>query len=163
MTGSRRQRAAVSGLGAAIAILAGACGVGASPAAGQGHSVQAARYLAIARPANHRLDVDFDGLADHDRTSLRLAAADLRDAAATERQFDRQLLRIVLPPAVAKQARQLVVVNEARARLSDQAASSVSLAELHQYQARLTKANAPVEAAVRTIRHQLGLPPPSSS
>lgn len=163
MTGSGWQRATVSGLGASIAILVSACGVGAPQAASGGRTVQAAQYLAIARPANHRLDVDFDELADHDHTSLRLAAADLRDAALTERQFDRQLVRIVLPPAIAKQARQLVVVNEARARLASQAARSGSLGELRQYQPRLTAANAPVEAAVHVIRHLLGLPPPSTS
>lgn len=99
MTGGGRQLATISGLGAVVAVLASACGVGAPQVADGGRTVQAAQYLAITRPANHRLDVDFDGLADHDHTSLRLAAADLRDAAMTERQFDRQLLRIALPPA----------------------------------------------------------------
>ena len=53
-------------------------------------AVLAARYLAIARPANERLDHDFDGLGDASRDDLQAAAADLRNAAATERRFDRQ-------------------------------------------------------------------------
>lgn len=165
MGGGRRRAATISALGACIAVLA-SCGSGhgsTSAAADQSRAALGARYLAIARPANHRLDVDFDGLDDHDHTDLGVAAADLRDAATTERQFDRQVLRLALPTAMEKTARQLVTANESRARLSDQAARSVSLAELRGYEPRLTAANAPVEAAVRVIRHDLGLPPPSTS
>ena len=50
-------------------------------------------YLAIALPANRRLDEDFDGLDDN-HNDLAAAEAALRDAAATERQFDRLLLAL---------------------------------------------------------------------
>jgi len=119
-------------------------------------------YLAIALPANRRLETDFDGLKDH-RGDLAAATADLRDAAATERQFDRRLLALKLPPATETVARQLVTANEARARLTTAAAASASLAQLHRYEPRLTAANKPVEDAVRVIRSQLGLPPPETS
>jgi hypothetical protein len=165
MTRGRRRAATIGALGACVAVVA-SCGSGAgrpSPAPDQSRAVLGARYLAIAQPANHRLDLDFDGLDDHDHTNLGVAAADLRDAAATERQFDRRLRRLPLPAAIQPAARRLVTANESRARLSDQAAGSVSLAELRQYEPRLTAANAPVEAAVRRIRRELGLPPPSTS
>lgn len=123
----------------------------------------AARYLAIALPANRRLEVDFDGLKDHERDDLPAAVADLNAAAATERQFDRNLLSLTLPPAVKAMARLMVSANQARARLSSEAARSTSLAQLRGYQRRLTAANAPVEDAVRVIRDQLGLPPPQTS
>jgi len=122
----------------------------------------AREYLAIARPANRRLDADFDGLGD-DRGNLAAARADLRDAAATERRFDRRLLALDLPPATETVARLLVTANEARARLTTAAAASTSLSQLHRYQPRLTAANQPVEEAVRVIRSQLGLPPPETS
>jgi hypothetical protein len=119
-------------------------------------------YLAIALPANRRLETDFDGLENH-RADLAAAQADLRDAAATEREFDRRLLALKLPPATEAVARRLVTVNEARARLATAAAASTSLNQLHRYQPRLTAANGPVEDAVRVIRRQLGLPPPATS
>ena len=119
-------------------------------------------YLAIARPANRRLDADFDGLEDH-HNDLAAAQADLRDAAATERQFDRRLLALRLPAATETVARLLVTANEARIRLTTAAAASTSLSQLHRYEPRLTAANRPVEEAVRVIRSQLGLPPPETS
>lgn len=126
-------------------------------------AVFAAQYLAIARPANERLDRDFDGLEDASHDDLQAAALDLRDASATERKFDRQLLRLSLPPAAERIAQLMVTANESRARLSDRAAASATLPALHRYLPRVTAANAPVEAAVRVVRDQLGLPPPETS
>jgi hypothetical protein len=126
-------------------------------------AVLAAQYLAIARPANERLDDDFDGLKDASRDNLRAAAADLRDAAATERKFDRQLLGLSLLPAEETVARLMVTANESRARLSDRAAASTTLTALHRYLPRLSAANTAVEDAVRVIRGQLSLPPPETS
>ena len=164
---------------AAAALLAAGCSSAAGPAAaapaqasqaapagqaiGPAQQKAAARsYLAIARPANRRLETDFDGLDDH-RNDLAAAKADLRDAAATERQFDRRLLALKLPAATETVARLLVTANEARARLTTAAAVSTSLSQLHRYEPRLTAANTPVEEAVRVIRSQLGLPPPETS
>jgi hypothetical protein len=123
----------------------------------------AARYLVIAEAGNRRLDVDFGRLEGRDRNRLATAEADLRDAAATERLFDSRLLRIVFPPETERIARLLYRVNEARARLTSAAAASTSVRQLHAYEQQLSAANRPVEQAVRTIRRQLGLPPPSSS
>jgi hypothetical protein len=77
--------------------------------------------------------------------------------------FDRRLLRIVFPTETERVARLLYWVNQARARLTTAAAASTSLRQLHAYEQRLTAANRPVEQAVRTIRRQLGLPPPPTS
>ena len=141
----------------------------ASPAAAAAQTISPAQrqaaarsYLAIARPANRRLETDFDGLDDH-RGDLAAARADLRDAAATERQFDRRLLALKLPAATETVARLLVTANEARSRLTTAAAASISLSQLHRYEPRLTAANQPVEEAVRVIRSQLGLPAPETS
>jgi hypothetical protein len=123
----------------------------------------ARRYLAIARPANRRLETDFDSLEGRDRDNLAAAQADLRDAAAAERLFDWHLLGVKLPPAAAAVARLMVNANQARAQLTARAAASTSLRQLRRYERRLTAANERVEEPVRVIRSQLGLPPPETS
>ena len=128
-----------------------------------GRRALAARYLAIAQPANHQLDHDFDGLKDHEGDNLAAAEADLRAAAATERRFDRQLIAITFPPPTEPIVRLLYTANQARAALSMTAAATTSLRQLRGYQTRLDAANEPVEEAVRVIRSQLGLPPPDTS
>jgi hypothetical protein len=127
-------------------------------------TAMAARYLAIARPANRELDHGFDGFDDHIKDGdLAAARADLRAAVVTERRFDRQLIALSFPPRTEPFVRLLYRVNQARAALTSTAAGVMSLRELRGYQRRLDAANEPVEAAVRVIRGQLGLPPPDTS
>ena len=149
----------------AVLLASSACASpGPAQPAAQASQHAAARYLAIARPANQRLADDFDhGLDGKDRSNLAAASADLRDAAATERSFDRLLLRIALPPGTEAVARMLVAANESRARLTDAAAAASSLRQLRAFERRLTAANVPVEDAVKVLRTELGLPPPESS
>jgi hypothetical protein len=123
----------------------------------------AARYLAIAQAGNRRLEHDFDGLEGRDRGNLAAARADLRDAAATELLFDRRLLAIAFPPGTERIARLLYEANQARARLTGEAAASTSLRQLRAYQRRLDEANRPVEDAVQVIRSQLDLSSPDKS
>lgn len=130
---------------------------------GAARKALAARYLAIAVAGNRRLEIDFDGLEGRDRDNLARARADLRDAAATERLFDRRLLAIVFPAGTERIARALVWLNTYRAALTMRAAGSRTLAQLRGYEPRLSAANRPVEQAVRLIRGELGLPPPETS
>ena len=126
-------------------------------------TAMAARYLAIAQPANRELDHEFDGFDDHIKDGdLAAARADLRAAVVTERRFDRQLIALSFPPRTEPFVRLLYRVNQARAALTSTAAGVTSLRELRGYQRRLDAANEPVEAAVRVIRGQLGLPPPDT-
>jgi hypothetical protein len=156
-SGALRQAAA--GTAACGALLVAACG---SAPASAPPSALATRYLVIAQAGDRHLETDFDGLrADHG--GLAAARAYLRDAAATERLFDRRLLALRLPPADETIARVLVSANQARAELADKAAASSSPGRLRVYERRLTAANAPVEDAVRLIRSLLGLPPPTTS
>ena len=171
------RRAIVPGLawGCAVLLAVGCAGSGRTGAAAErttrnlqaatmtARRMLAARYLAIAQAGNRRLEHDFDALDGRDRNHLAAADADLRDVAATERLFDHQLLGIAFPPETQKTARLLITANQARAQLTQTAASSASLHQLHGYQRRLNQANGPVEAVVRVIRGQLGLPPPAAS
>ena len=126
-------------------------------------NVLAAQYLVIARAGNERLEDDFDPLEGRDRNRLAATKADLRDAAATERLFDRRLLRIKFPPNIERVARELYRINQTRAKLTAAVAESTSLHSLHAYEPVLDAANVPVERAVDTIRRQLGLPPADTS
>ena len=135
----------------------------ATPLAPAQREALAHRYLAIATPANHRLDHEVDRFADHQRSDLAAAQADLRAEAATERRFDRQLAGIPFPHGIAVMARALIRANRSRAALTDREARSASLAELHSYAARHRAADASVEFGVRLIRQALSLPPPSDS
>jgi len=135
----------------------------ATPLAPARRKALARRYLAIARPANHRLDHEVDGFADHQRSDLAAAEADLRAEAVTERRFDRQLAAIPFPPWIAVMARATILANQSRAALADREARSASLARLHSYAARHRAADASVEFGVRLVRQALTLPPPSDS
>jgi len=146
-------------------LLTAACASAQGPAAPhqRATSTPAAQYLQIAEAANRRLEIDFDRLAGPDRDQLAGAVADLRDAASTERMFDRDLLRLSLPPAVEMTAQELVRGNESRAKLTSTLSAYHSLEQLRRDQKRLAAANGAVEEAVRTVRRQLGLPPPQTS
>jgi hypothetical protein len=122
-----------------------------------------ARYLAIAEPANHRLDVEVDAYADNARHNLAAAENALRAEAATERKFDRQLAAISFPPAIEGTARALIRVNEIRVKLTLKQAAARSIPALLAFTATHNAANAELEAQVRFIRSELGLPPPSAS
>lgn len=120
-------------------------------------------YLAIARPANHRLDVEVDGFGDHSRNNLAEADADLRAEAATELHFDRQLSRIPFLAAIAAIAGALIRANQSRIILTRREARSASLARLRSFASTHKAADAAVEVQARAIRKALGLPPPSTS
>ena len=123
----------------------------------------ASAYMAIALPANHRLDKEVDSYNDHARQDLAVAEADLRKEAATERWFDRRLLTIAFPAAIAATARALVRVNGKRIALTTEQARAMTIPELLAFNARHRAADAAVEVQVRLIRRQLGLPPPDNS
>jgi hypothetical protein len=123
----------------------------------------AARYLAIALPANHRLDVEVDGFGDNRHDDLSKAAADLRAEAATEWHFDRRLARIRFPAAIKAITRELIRANRSRIALTRREARSASLAELETFTHRHKAADAAVETPVKALRKALGLPPPSTS
>lgn len=146
---------------AAAVALAG-CAAHATSGGGNTKALAAA-YMAIARPANHRLDTEVDSYNDHARDDLAVAEADLREEAATERWFDHRLLKIAFPPAIAATAKALVRVNDQRITLTTEQARAMTISELLAFNARHRAADAAVEAQVRVIRRQLGLPPPDNS
>lgn len=139
------------------------CAGHASSSSDSGTKALASAYMAIALPANHRLDREVDSYNDHARSDLAIAEADLRQEAATERWFDQRLLEIAFPPAIAGTARALVRVNDRRIALTTEQARATTISKLLTFNARHRAADAAVEVQVRIIRKQLGLPPPDNS
>jgi hypothetical protein len=123
----------------------------------------AAAYLAIAVPANHRLETEVDGFIEHQRDNLAVAESYLRAQAVTERWFDRNLMKIQFPRQIAADARALVRANQSRVALTELQARSTSIARLRSFTSLHHAADAAVEVQVKIIRRDLGLPPPSTS
>src|SRR5215469_11492563 len=92
-------------------------GISSSPGAASTLSPSAARYLAIATAANHRLEIANDGYKKDELSNLAAAKADLRSEVATETTFDEQLAQIPFPLSVASIARSLILANEQRGAL----------------------------------------------
>jgi hypothetical protein len=78
----------------------------------------AVRYLAIAEPANRRLDAEVQSCAHHEHRNLAAAEAAVRAETATERWFDQRLAKISFPPPATASARALARANQRRAELT---------------------------------------------
>ena len=172
---------------AVLAVLAAGCGASAgsagtaapdgaaqpssaSPSAGSVTAISpatqralAAKYLAIAEPANRSLDAENDGYGDAEHDDLAAARKDLLDEMATEARFDTQLLAIRFPASVEQQVQALVSANKLRIQLTQRQARATTLASLRAFDSQHKAADAAVEAPVRQIRRLLALPPPSTS
>jgi hypothetical protein len=128
-----------------------------------GRRALAGRYLAIAVPANRRLETEVAGFADHRRHDLAAAESDLRAEAGTERWFDRRLAEIGFPAAIAPVAGALIAANQHRIAYTELEARCATIAELRAFASGHRAADAAVEARVRLIRLALRLPPLSES
>ncbi len=173
-------RTGIAALLGLVALAAGGCASGQSPSpaaqstrqvaapatgAARSSSVRAAAasYLAIAEPANHRLDEETGSYAKDVHRNLAAARSDLLAEAATERWFDQRLTLISLPPPIAATARAMILANQRRISLTEQQARSMTRAEMASFSSPHKAADAAVEAQSRIIRRQLGLPPPPES
>ena len=181
--GAARRRYAGLAAACGLAVLGAGCGTSTSAASSASSSASpsggatasaaalspaarkalAAKYLAIAQPANHSLDVEVDGYGDAEHDDLAQARKDLLGQVATEKLFDSQVLAIRFPAAIEHQVQALITANQARIQLTRLQAQSTTLASLRAFDSRHNAANAAVEAPVRQIRRLLGLPPPSTS
>jgi hypothetical protein len=135
----------------------------ASPAPTWQLKALARKYLAVAKPANRRLDTANDGFEDSEHDDLPAARADLKSEAATERWFDQHLAKIPFPPALEAMVRSLIEANTTRIKLTSLQARSDSLSQLRSFDTAHKGADEAVENEVKLIRRALRLPPPSDS
>ncbi len=122
----------------------------------------AAAYIAIALPANRRLEKENDSYEENEHDNFVIAKRDLRDEIATEREFDTQLLKIDFPANVSEIAWDLVQANNHRIALTERQSRTATIAKLRAFDQRHKAADAAVEVQVRIIRRELGLPPPDN-
>jgi hypothetical protein len=122
----------------------------------------AGQYLAVANPANHRLDVEVDGYSDAQHDDLAEAKADLGAEVATEHWFDTHLAAIKFPPHIAAISRTLIRINEQRAGMTALQAQSTTLSRMRSLNRQHAEADAAVEREVKLIRQALNLPPPDT-
>jgi hypothetical protein len=118
----------------------------------------ASLYTNLAVPADRALTADIDGYSlnqDHNLASARLY---LLKQVQAEASFDDQLGDITFPPAPDPHADLLIAADQKRIKLIRLQMQARTLRKLRSFNARDQAANAVVEAQVRIIRQDLGLP-----
>jgi hypothetical protein len=118
----------------------------------------ASLYAGPAAPADRALSAELAGYAVDQHRSLAAAKRDLSREAATEASFDHQLGGITFPPAADPHADLLIAADQKRIKLIRLQMQARTLRKVRSFNARDQAANAVVEAQVRIIRHDLGLP-----
>jgi hypothetical protein len=113
------------------------------------------QYDTITVPAVQQLNTDVSAYTASQRHHLRAARAALSAEITLENALGASLARFPFPPAVAPEAARLIEANQARARLTAQAARSASLARLRSFSNQLTAASVTVEAQLQLTRRAL--------
>jgi hypothetical protein len=115
-------------------------------------------YTNVAGPADQALTAAIDGYTQNQHHNLAAARLDLSKEAKTEVWFDNQLSQITFPPAPDPHAGLLVAADQKRIKLTGLQMQAKTLREMRSFDARVQSADAAVEAQVRIIRQDLGLP-----
>jgi hypothetical protein len=121
----------------------------------------ASLYSNVAGPADRALT---PVLADYSRDrhhNLAAAKLDLSKEVKIEVSFDDQLGEITFPPGADPHADLLIAADQKRIKLIRLQMRATTLRKLRSFDARVQAADAVVEAQVKIIRKDLGLPPAS--
>jgi hypothetical protein len=118
----------------------------------------ASLYANLANPADRALNAELAGYAVARHHNLAAAKLDLSNAAKTAASFDNQLSQITFPPAPDPHADLLIAADQKLIKLVKLQIKAKTLKKLRSFDARDRAADAAVEAQVRIIRQDLGLP-----
>lgn len=116
-------------------------------------------YVSVASPANQALAAEMDGYSKNLGHDLSAAKSDLMSEAQTEASFDNQLSQVGFPSAAETAETDLIQADQARAKLIKLQAQASSFTQMQSFSSRVQAADAGVEAQVKLIRQDLGLPP----
>lgn len=116
-------------------------------------------YTNLAAPADRALTADIASYGTDMHSKLAAAKLDLQKQVQAETSFDNQLGEITFPPAPDPHADLLIAADQKRIKLIKLQMAARTLRKLRSFNAQDVAANAVVEAQVKIIRQDLGLPP----
>jgi hypothetical protein len=124
-----------------------------------GSSVRiASLYTNVAGPADRILAADIHAYAVNRLRNLAAAKSDLSNEVKAETAFDNQLGAITFPPAPAPHADQLITADANRIKLIKLQLQVKTLRKLRALDSQVQAASAAVDAQVKIMRADLGLP-----
>jgi hypothetical protein len=121
----------------------------------------ASLYSNLADPANRLLAADLQAYGVNRLHNLAAAKLDLSNEVKTDTAFDNQLSEITFPPAADPHADTLTALDAKRIELIKLQLKATSLRKLQALDSRVEAASAAVDAQVKIMRQDLGLPPVS--
>jgi hypothetical protein len=116
-------------------------------------------YTNLAVPADRAVTADLAGYSNNMNSNLATAKLYLQKQVQAETSFDNQLGEITFPPAPDPHADLLIAADQKRIKLIKLQLQAKTLRKLRSFNAQDLAANAVVEAQVKIIRQDLGLPP----
>jgi hypothetical protein len=115
-------------------------------------------YTNVAGPADRLLAADISAYGVNRSRSLAAARLDLSNEVKAETSFDSQLGNITFPPAPDPHADDLIKADAKRIKLIELQLKARSLRRLRAFDSRVETASAAVDAQVKIMRADLGLP-----
>jgi hypothetical protein len=118
----------------------------------------ASLYTNVASPADRILAADLNAYGVNRLRNLAAAKSDLSNEVKAETSFDNQLGDITFPPAPDPHADQLITLDAKRIALIKLQLKAPSLRKLRALDSQVQAASAAVDAQIKIMRADLGLP-----
>jgi hypothetical protein len=118
----------------------------------------ASLYTNVAGPADRLLAADISAYGVNRSRNLAAAKLDLSNEVKAETAFDNQLGTITFPPAADPHADDLTAADAKRIKLIELQLKAPSLRKLRAFDSQIEAASAAVDAQVKIMRADLGLP-----
>jgi hypothetical protein len=118
----------------------------------------ASLYTNVAGPADRLLAADISAYGVNRSRNLAAAKLDLSNEVKAETSFDNRLGTITFPPAADPHADDLTAADAKRIKLIALQLKAPSLRKLRAFDSRVEAASAAVDAQVKIMRADLGLP-----
>jgi len=118
----------------------------------------ASLYTNVAGPADRILAADLKAYGVNRLRNLAAAKSDLSNEVKAETSFDSQLGNITFPPAADPHADQLTALDAKRIALIKLQLKAPSLRKLRALDSQVQAASAAVDAQIKIMRADLGLP-----
>jgi hypothetical protein len=118
----------------------------------------ASLYTNVAGPADRSIAAEIQAYGVNRSRNLAAAKLDLSNEVKAETSFDNQLGTITFPPAADPHADDLTAADAKRIKLIELQLKAPSLRKLRAFDSQVEAASAAVDAQVKIMRADLGLP-----